>query len=313
MFFNRLIALLLCAVLVVLGGAGCATRPTVGRSDIGRSPNANLGLGTAIEPVQIQDDTVVIDARPLFQYSLGHIPRAITLQWDAFTEPEAAQKGVLQKDLFAIARRLANLGISPESKVVVVGSGLQGEAEEWRLAWMLRYLGVANSRAAPLSSFAKRLTLEVPAAVTVPLWKPVVVDGLRATRTELQGVVNKSGIHKPLPPPGKGESIKTYKLIDARSVDEYLGKAGLVTTSFVPNMDAVNIPWKEFFTVQGLPNREIVARLLEIGFTPDHRILVFSNKGVRSAAVTLALRELGYPDVANYDGGLLDLLSAYPR
>ena len=54
---------------------------------------------------------------------------------------------------------LARAGIAPDSSVVVLGRGLQGEGEEGRIAWMLAYLGVPNIQFANIG-FAEASTHE---------------------------------------------------------------------------------------------------------------------------------------------------------
>ncbi len=300
-------------LFVVLTLAACATKPTIAidsldRRDRGAQPETSAKDAA----LKIGEKTIVIDARPAFQYSMAHIPGAISLRWEDFTEPIPEQSGVLQKDLFAIARRLARLGISPESQVVVVGAGLQGGGEEWRLAWMLRYLGVVDVRALPLEALNLPLTTQTQVLPNeVPLWKPTPVDSLLVTRQELLTVINSGGVYRPIPPPGKTEAVKIYKIIDVRSPREYVGKEGLALVSPIPNMEAINIDWKEFFTRDGLPNHEIGERLRQVGIAPENRVIVISEHGLRSSAVTLALSEMGYGDVGNSAGGLRDLLAGY--
>ncbi|MEQ1878094.1 MAG: ABC transporter ATP-binding protein, partial [Bdellovibrionia bacterium] len=61
----------------------------------------------------------------------------------------------------------------------------------------------------------------------------------------------------------------------------------------------VNIEWKNFFDEKGRPRREILKELKTVGLEPSTRIYVLSGDGVRSAAVTMALRDLGYEKAGN--------------
>jgi len=262
-----------------------------------------------MEPLIIDASTVVLDARPAFDHSLSHIPKSISLHWSDFTQaqPDRA-RGLLQSDHFALARRLARLGLTPESKVVVVGRGLKGEGEEGRLAWTLRFLGIKQVRAAPISFFQAAMTNQ-PSVPFLPaaIWKPEVNERLLATREELFAVIKRRGVYQPMSP-GPGLPAKLYRILDVRSPREYLGKEGLGLTRKIPNMEAINIDWREFFDPDtGLVNPAIKAQLESIGVTPAQRIIVISERGVRSAAVAMALMELGFADVANFAGGLQSL------
>lgn len=284
--------------------ASCATRPTVVRENPERRVEA--------EAVTLTADTVVIDARPAFEYSVAHIPKSVSLQWSDFTEPEPAQRGILQRDLDALARRLARLGIEPRTPVVVVGRGHQGDGEEGRIAWMLAYLGVQNARFAAIDAFKGHLTqLPTEPIKSVPIWKPQLLESLNVTRSELQQVINRGGVHQPIAI-RKGEAPDIYRIIDVRSEREYLGKEGIGRVRAIPNMEAINIPWRDFFDEAMRPRPGIARQLQAIGVLPEHRIIVLDENGVPSAAVTMALRALGFAKAGNYAGGLRDLLSAYP-
>lgn len=303
-------------VVMILGSvvlvAACNTlRPT----HTNENPERRMSVGgVEQEPVRISPETVVIDARKPVEYTMARIPKSISMQWADYTEPEPAQRGVLQEDLFAITRRLARYGINPDSQVVVVGSGVEGQGEEGRIAWMLSYLGVRNVQFADLDYFKVTLTT-VPnesSLKSLPIWKPVVDKSLLVTRDELLGVLNKGGVHQPVSLNANPPVL--YKIIDVRTSQEYLGKKSLSTMKrAIPNMDAVNIPWHQFFDKNLRIRPEIAEQLMGVGIEPLHRIIVLDENGVSSAAVTMALRSLGYKNTGNYAGGLTDLLSAYPN
>jgi 3-mercaptopyruvate sulfurtransferase SseA len=52
---------------------------------------------------------------------------------------------------------------------------------------------------------------------------------------------------------------------------------------------------------------------MSVGITENKEIFVIGNQGIESAAVTLALRDLGYKLAANYAGGYVELLAFAPR
>jgi thiosulfate/3-mercaptopyruvate sulfurtransferase len=297
--------------------AGCALKPTVAHENPDRKAEGIKADASQTqeqvlieEPIVINERTVIIDARPAFEYSMAHIPRAINLKWSDFTEPQPVSRGVLQRDTFAIARRLARLGLTPDSQVVVVGEGTAGQGEEGRLAWMLAYLGVKNVRFAALHSLKIHLTNIASENITsVPIWKPEPIESLNVTKAELLEMINKTAQTKPLAF-SAGTVPLLYRMIDVRSEREYLGKEGLGLIKKVPDMGAVNIPWTEFFTDRLSINPTMRARLESVGIKPEHRIIVLGNDGVSSAAVTMALRTMGFSQAGNYAGGLRELLQA---
>lgn len=171
-----------CLLLVL---ASCVAQPTKVNGNPARQMQAAEQM---LAPIQIVKETVIVDARSRFDYSMSHIPASVNLQWSDFTEPEPAQKGVVQNDVFAIARRLARAGISPSSQVVIVGRGKNGDGEEGRLAWMFSLLGISRVQFADIDSFKVRLTNNVEAnpPAQVPIWKPETIDSLNVPRAELQ-------------------------------------------------------------------------------------------------------------------------------
>jgi len=294
-----------CVLLSLFVGA-CATAPTKVKETVERKRD-EAGVSQSM-PIKITPQTIIVDARPAFEYSTAHVPGSVNMQWRSFTDPE--RSGELHGDHFALARRLSWVGINPESHVVVVGNGLRGNGEEGRIAWMLSFLGVKNVQFAELDSLNFRLTnlVEENRPKSIPMWKPRVLESLVSSREEVIFVINKKGVHQPVSFE-KGSPPVLYRFIDVRSEDDYLGREGFGARQPVPNMDAINIPWREFFHPSMRVKTEMAVKLKEVGILPQHRIIVLSDDGVSSAAVTMALRALGYRNSANYAGGLADLLS----
>jgi len=297
-----------CALSLCL--AGCQLKPTKARETPERKYEGSAKL---VAPIQITPETVVIDARSPFEFSVAHVPHSLNLQWTDFTvHADRENRGVLQGDLGAIARRLARAGLTPSSHVVVVGKGSAGDGEEGRIAWMLAYLGFANVQFASLDSLKFRLTNiveETPLKSGTP-WKLETVDSLIVPRDELRHVMNHNGVNEPIA--GKpGMKPVLYRIIDVRDADDYLGRRGFGAKNRIPNMGAINIPWKEFFDAALRPRPEMLAKLSSVGVRPEHRIIVVDAEGLASADVTMALRALGFPNSGLLAGGLADLLAAY--
>jgi thiosulfate/3-mercaptopyruvate sulfurtransferase len=297
--------------LLIFVTCSCALQPTKSSEKSQRIFKfANKELPGPMKSILPDQASVIIDVRTPFEYSLAHIPNSVNVQWDEFSEQGGNYKGKLQTDLFSITTRLARLGVDPEAKVLVVGQGLMGGGEEGRMAWMLTYLGVKQVSAIALSSLKARMintTQEQNKAA--PIWKPKVFESLMCTPKEFLYVVNHNGVVNPIS--YDSAPTRLYKIIDVRSDAEYLGRPNLENNLATPDVGAINIEWKEFFTKQGLPKKDLKKQLSEIGIKPENRILVIDSGGVRSGAATMALLQLGFSNVANCAGGWKEILDTH--
>jgi thiosulfate/3-mercaptopyruvate sulfurtransferase len=280
---------------------GCQSKPTKTFESNAAKLRAGPGEKNSELP-QISIDTVIIDARPAFEYSLSHLNGAINLRWDDFTLQKEPFRGLLDGDLYFHARRLARLGIGPDTPVVVVGRGQQGKGEEGRLAWTLKYLGIKNVSFAHIDVFDRpRARDEAPPREPVPIWKPVLDDSLIVDRAVLLKRTMRTS------------ADTSTIIIDVRPPSEYLGKATSKLGNPPPDLGAINIPWNEFITHQGTANLNIKEMLLQVEISPEKEIIVLSNGGIESATATLVLRELGFTKAANYAGGYMELMAEPKR
>ncbi|HND07228.1 MAG TPA: rhodanese-like domain-containing protein, partial [Candidatus Obscuribacter sp.] len=76
----------------------------------------------------------LVDARPAAEFAKGHLPGAINLLWEDFCEsPTCPVQPILHSPgywgslcterLQALAQELADRGLSPEDRIIVVGNG----------------------------------------------------------------------------------------------------------------------------------------------------------------------------------------------
>ncbi len=297
-------------IIGILGLCLCLTACQTPSTKIIETP---VRLLTPVEdlskPLVLSKDSIIIDARSSYEYASFHFPGSISMQWNDFTEAADEVKGRLQPDLYALTRRLALMGITPESSIVVVGDGVKGNGEEGRIAWMLKYLGVKNVHFAAISYFKGPVTNITPQPPhNASPWQPDIVESLLVKKDELMKVVNGGGVYKSTAFKN-AETARSYRIIDVRSPREYLNKEGLGLLKPVPNMGAINIEWKEFFLQTGRANPAMAEQLRNLGVLPTQRIIVIGEDGVKSAAVTMALVALGYGKAGNYAGGLQEIMS----
>jgi len=283
-------------IVLIFALSGCVQSPTkvFETTPAQKKPEASEGLRAG---------SVILDSRPDFEYAMSHVPGASSVHWQDFAQKESPFLGELELDLFPQARRLARYGIRPGTPVVIIGKGLESQGEDYRLAWTLKIMGLADVTVVHQKDFSvPRLSGEEPPPVAEAMWKPEVQEDWRVTR-ELFLV-------KAAKPEGPDRPI----FIDVRPESSYLGKdnSPFAFTAFAktaPDFGAINIPWKEFFQTDGRIQTAILPRLQAVGVTSDRAIYVIDEMGVKSAAVTFALRALGYKKAANFAGGYLELLA----
>jgi len=270
--------LVVVALFLVLVNSGCQTQqaPTKIYRDDTQAQEQSLN-----RPIVVGDATVLIDARSRLDTGLAKLAGSRPIRWEDFQD----------KDLGALARRLALLGLSPDQQVVVVGDGLRGKGEEGRVAWLLLYLGFQDVQTVDIESIKLRRTNyeEAPKQNAKP-WEPRLRLHLLAENRE----VLKNAL---------GKKPRTLHLIDVRSAKEYFARDKKTEMYLYPDLRAINIDWKEFFTKEGRPSPALKAQIEAVGIRPDDRVIVMSNEGVRSGAVTYAMTMMGYRNVGNYLAG----------
>jgi thiosulfate/3-mercaptopyruvate sulfurtransferase len=247
-----------------------------------------------VRPIEITNSTVIIDARSPFDFAMVHHPNAINLQWTDFSDTtEGASPGLLKKDLALDAQRLAFAGVDLNSQVVVVGKAFDGLGAEGRIAWVLLYMGVRDVQTADVDSLGLRYSnLSPPPRENKPIWKPAPHESIIVSKDEFLETRHDPSI---------------VKVIDVRTPLEFSNKKMSLAAKY-PEMHAINISWTQFFTIKGRPNAAVRKTLADAHIGLHDRILLISNQGVRSGAVTYALLALGFKNAANYTGGYVDLL-----
>lgn len=278
----------------------CAPKPTRVFSD---SP---VVVRKQSQQDKLKRGVVVLDVRAPFEFNMSHVPGAINVAWEDFSRRSPDARGLIDKDLHSITRRLALIGIDPSTSVLILGRGKAGKGEEGRVAWTLESLGVENIELAPSEAFREKKDENLPVANKAP-WDAKRQPSLEVTWKELRKKIEGNSLpkakakkkHRPrIALPEKNEN---FAVIDIRSREEYsidnLSKRTSKSFKFE------NIDWREFFTDEMDPNPAVMKTLSEAGITQMTEIYLISNHGVRSGAATWALQRLGYKNARNFAGG----------
>lgn len=287
-------------LIAILLLVSCAPKPTKVTSE---TPVVSR---KEAQKAKVTANTVILDVRSPMDFNLSHIPGSVNVAWEDFSRRSPDYRGLIEKDLHPIARRLALIGVDPQTPVLIVGKGLLGKGEEGRVAWTLESLGVANIQLASVEDFRERRDggAEVK---NKNFWTPQLDSSIAIGWDELKAKIEGSSYpqtkarRKALgntPLPVKDDN---FVVIDVRSPEEYsidnLNKRTPRTFRFD------NLDWREFFTDNMDPNPAIMKILNEKGITQMTEINLISNHGVRSGSVAWALQKLGYKKARNFAGG----------
>jgi len=242
-----------------------------------------------------QPGVVIVDVRGKAAYEFGgHIPGAVHTTWHDYSDPKAVAKGLLDPDMKLMESKMRALGINHDSQIVIYSNPFDNWGDEGRMFWMLEYLGHKNLRildggwvkwVEERRPFDHGRVTPRPGNFTVQ-----VVDRVAVTKDELKGIVRQ-------PHPDT-------LIVDARSLEEYLGKdmTGIPRAGHIPS--AIHVAWNGFLnknaTVKDLA--VIQSSLDDKGLEPNQNVICYCTGGVRSSWLYFILKLAGYQNVRNYPG-----------
>jgi thiosulfate/3-mercaptopyruvate sulfurtransferase len=242
-----------------------------------------------------RDDVVVVDVRSKMAFvASGHISGAVAATWHDFSDPASGIKGLLDKDLGRLEKKLGALGISRERQIIVYSNPFDNWGDEGRMYWMLTYLGHPNVRVLDggwIKWSAEMRRFECgPAKPRPAIFKAEANPALMTVKAEVRALV--------------GAPHPETVLADARTPEEYSGSVqqGISRGGHIPS--AVNVPWNQFFNPDGTvkPVDQIHAILEKEGLSPEKEVICYCTGGVRSAWLYFILKLAGYDRVKNYPG-----------
>jgi thiosulfate/3-mercaptopyruvate sulfurtransferase len=238
---------------------------------------------------------VVIDVRGDSAYEYGgHIPGAVHTTWHQYSDPHAVAKGLLDPDIVRLEQKMRALGLNADSEVVIYSNPFDNWGDEGRMYWMLEYFGHRKMRVLD-GGWVKWITEQRPFEHGRVTPKPGTFSIALAGRT----IITKDELRALLKHPQPNT-----KILDARSLEEYLGKevSGIPRPGHIPS--ALHVAWNGFLntnaTIKDL--EAIKTGLEEKGLHTDDDIVCYCTGGVRSSWLYFVLKLAGYEKVRNYPG-----------
>ena len=238
---------------------------------------------------------VVIDVRGNAAYEFGgHIPGAVHTTWHEYSDPNVVAKGLLDPDMSRMEHKMRALGINNDSEVVIYSNPFDNWGDEGRMFWMLEYFGHEHLRILD-GGWVKWVNERRPFEHGRVTPKP----GNFTIKMASQTIIAKDEL-RALLKQGHPNTI----ILDARSLEEYLGKevSGIPRPGHIPS--AIHLAWNGFLnsnaTVKDLAT--IKAGLDEKGLEPGNEIVCYCTGGVRSSWLYFVLKLAGYQKLRNYPG-----------
>lgn len=202
---------------------------------VSQNPPIEIPLGKAphLKNKRKVKGPVVLDARPFFKFSLNHIQDSQPIRFEDYSQSEDPFKGLIEPDVQLISRKLSALGISPQTEVIVLGEGSNGQGEEGRIAWLLNYMGIKKVRVMSYASYisknpARRGSQTWYQNQAATVWLPKLNSNVRIRKNELK------------------ENLKKFNIIDCGSQQEF-------EKGHLPG--AIRIAWTEFLDSEGNPKK----------------------------------------------------------
>lgn len=219
------------------------------------------------QPIVISKDSVILDARAFYDYSMYHLEDSIYIRWQDFLVSRSSKNLISEKQL---ARKLALKNVHPQKTHVIVGDS--SSADFAALAWLLDSLGVNDVQTIYFSYFKSNLTTKKTPIKNAKAWQPKPLDSEFTQKLNDQDLV-----------------------IDAR-LESVAFKLPLSQEHFKDHK-VINVPWKDFYNSYGRPKKDMIGTLKGINIDPDQSIVVTSSHLSEAAAVTYALKILGYKKI----------------
>lgn len=248
----------------------------------------------------IPPQTIVLDARRAEEvYNAGHIPGAI------FAPPIIFEKNGEEEVLLSadeLATILGKMGITRDSKILIYDNTTESLGAGGRLFWILEYLGCTNVTILN-GGWNQWKIQEMPVETTVPAPLPPAVFTPKINPAA-EFVTKEYVAEHFLPVPDAG-----FILIDVRTDEEYQGLElnGAPLPGHIPG--AVNFPYANCFNAdKTILNFVDLKLLLESqGIKLENvKMVAYSTVGHRSGFFYFLCRLMGYSNVANYTGSIVD-------
>jgi thiosulfate/3-mercaptopyruvate sulfurtransferase len=262
----------------------------------------DIALSPLIDITQLSEiidipNIKVVDLRSNVRYQQGHIPKAIRLWRTDIEDSTHITKGIRATSA-QLQYLLQSKGLNNGDHIVIYDD--KGDVDAARLWWLLKLYNYQNVSLLNGGLQAwKRNNLPVSTAIAeVP-----PIGDIQLGPTNLSLLTNKEQVLSSI-------YNHHYKIIDARSWDEYSGntqKNGSARSGRIPG--SIFLDYSQTLDENGqfLQHNELKRLISKHELMPEDSLIIYCQSGVRSSHFSFVMMEvLGYPYVTNYDGGWIE-------
>ncbi|BAZ20147.1 putative thiosulfate sulfurtransferase [Kalymmatonema gypsitolerans NIES-4073] len=243
----------------------------------------------------ISQGATILDTRNKLALLISHIPGAVHVTWQQFSNNQKPYRGKLLADANLLEEKLRQVGICNSKPVIVLGNPPDNFGEEGRIVWMLRTLG---HQSAALVDGGYNALVKAGVPTTRGLNQPLEIGDFVVNRTALWEI-QRDELQVNL-------SENKLAVIDTRQKREYAGETpyGEQRGGHIPG--AVHFYFKDLMDTKGnlLKPEEIIAKLETLGIQRDTPTVTYCTGGIRSAFFVAVLVNLGFSNVKNYAGSM---------
>lgn len=234
-----------------------------------------------------------LDGRGWKKALLGTVEGAVATDWQELALCDKGEAGDESWGLLPepgeLAKRLGKLGLSKDKEIIVLGEPEGGWGEDGRIVWELLQAGFRNVR-----------FVDGGYSTLKDAGVPTQHGASKAEKTEVE--IAELDISHSITTEELLKNYKNYKIVDARTKEEYEGAVLHDEAKGGHLPGAVNIPFTELFAEDGtLKSKEKLTGMFEAaGLGKDEEIVLYCTGGIRSGYMQLVMEMCGYTHTYNY-------------
>lgn len=239
----------------------------------------------------------VVDLRPTNSYLDGHIPNAIQL-WRTDIEDSTHTIRGIRASLEQLQHLLQLKGLNERDHIVIYDD--KGDVDAARLWWLLKLYSYPK---VSLLNGGLQAWKENHLPVNSSMEESQAMGNIQLGPINWRLLTDKKKVLSLI-------ENDHYKIIDARSSDEYSGyiqNTGASRPGRIPG--SIFLDYSQTLDQNGrfLQPDELEILFFNHRIVPGDSLIIYCQSGVRSSHLSFVLTEvLGYPNVANYDGSWIE-------